>query len=302
MATARRRFGVLALLVLVVLAGCSGGGDGADASLDGQTRTAAFETQMAEATGTPMATGAPSDLDGGSADDQDVVVQERSRIKTGRATVEVGDFHSSRRNLTDAVERRGGFVSDTSEELHRFGNDTYTTGTIVLRVPKDNFSAMMQRVRQEGTVLESDEDSQDVTNQLVDIRARLQNLEAQRDRLRTLYDRANETSDILQIERRLTDVQTEIERLEARQQSLRQQVALSTIRVELREPRPEPETREFTHWYDTGVVAAFLESVNGVVVVARAAIVALAYALPYVLAFGVPFALVGAGVLWWRRQ
>jgi chromosome segregation ATPase len=135
---------------------------------------------------------------------------------------------------------------------------------------------------------------------LVDLEARLSNLRAERDRLRTLYERANTTEDVLAVQRELSEVQGEIERLEAQKRSLEQRVAYSTLTVELREPGP---VRDYVReeWYDTPVLEAFLESVNGVLVVGRALVVAFAYALPYIVAFFAPLAVLAA-VAWRFRH
>jgi hypothetical protein len=134
---------------------------------------------------------------------------------------------------------------------------------------------------------------------VVDLQARLENLRAERDRLRTLYERANTTEDVLAVEERLSDVQTEIERTEAGLQNLERQVAYSTITVHLSEPRPDRPAPD--QWYDTPVIAAFLESVEGVGVALRALVVAGAYAAPYLLVFLTPFVLAG-GLLYRYRH
>lgn len=326
----RRKTVIVVLIALsMILAGCTGGaggdaargdggagggedveyaasgGDGGDASVE--------RTVVAEATGTPMATPArEAEADGGAragagdggkavVGESDVVLQREAIIRTGRVRLEVEQFDGAVQNLSTAVRDRGGYVSDSEEELHRIDNKTWTTGRVVLRVPRQNFSSMMERVQREGTVLEAQTNSQDVTDQLVDIRARLENLRAQRDQLRELYQQANDTQDVLAVQRRLSDVQTEIERLEARQKSLRERVAYSTITVRLEEPRPERDPPDVERWYDTPVVEAFLESVNGVVTTVRALTVFLAYALPYIVVFGVPLIVIG-GVYWRRRN
>ncbi|MDX1744466.1 MAG: DUF4349 domain-containing protein [Halobacteriales archaeon] len=314
-----RRTAVLAVLIALsmVLAGCTGGG-GADgggvgggagggedvsyAGSGGAEREA--RTVVAEATATPRGTPAPREArsDGGDREvvGQQVVIERDAIIKTGQVRLEVEEFDGAVQNLTVAIRDQGGYVSDSHEETHRIDNKTWTTGQLVLRVPRDNFSAMMVRVQEEGTVMEASTNSQDVTDQLVDIRARLSNLRAQRDQLRELYQRANTTQDILAVQRRLSDVQTEIERLEARQKSLRERVAYSTITVRIEEPRPEPERPDIERWYDTPVVEAFLESVDGVVVTVRALGVFLAFALPYLVVFGLPLVVIGG--VYWRRQ
>lgn len=310
MTPTRSTLGLLLLTVLVVTAGCSGGAGGAGGGDAG--REAATGVKYAgsgggdggqaasfDATATPMAERTPVAREedaGGSRQ----VYQARARILTGHVELEVDDFGAARANLTAAAERHGGFVSDASRRLHRVDNETYTTGVVVLRVPSENFSALVTRVEAEGTVLRTEQNSRDVTDQLIDLEARLSNLRAERDRLRELYRGANDTSEILQVQNRLSDVQGEIERIEARKQALERRVALSTITVELEEPRPEPDPIGPDEWYDVGVLAAFLQSVSGVVTAIRAIVVAVAYALPYLIVFGTPLA--AAAVVVHRRR
>jgi len=297
---ARRVVLAVVLGLLVVTAGCSGGanhsggdeaqvsgggggGDGGDAALD------------AEATATP---GASQD-DSGS---DSLQVQQRAIIRTGEISVRVQGFDAAKRNLTRATTRYGGFVSDSQVEVNQVDNTTYKSGTLVLRVPRENFSEMMAHAKAIGELQSSSTQSIDVTDQLVDINARLKNLREERDRLRQLYENASDTEDILAVEERLSEVQGEIERLEARKKALKRQVAFSTIRVRLSEPRPDPGPLDTSRWYDTPILAAFLESVEGVFVTLRALTVAGAYVAPYLLVFGVPVAGLVYGIRRRRQQ
>lgn len=301
----RKQLGVVALALLLVTAGCSGaGGDaaggveqhGADGGSELEATASSGDANYEqEATGTAADAPAERDAGDGSVTNVESLSSNRILIRTGTVRLRVDDYGSARRNLTESVQAQGGFVSDASQEVNGEGNRTWTTGRVVLRVPSENFSAMFSDAETEGDVLDSTQSTQDVTDQVVDLRARLENLKAERDRLRTLYDRANETEEVLEVGERLSEVQGEIERTEARLRSLEERVAYSTITVELQEPRPDYEPPEQTQWYDTGVVAAFLESVNGVGVVLRALVVGIAYALPYALALSVP--LVGIGLV-----
>jgi len=303
----KRTLSVVALATLVVLAGCGGagsaggGGDGGAVEYEEATGGDA----AAEATGAPTEEPALEADAGGSGSGGDAsdgggeaqVTDDRAVIRTGTVVVEVDDYESARSNLTTTVQGYGGYVSDSREDRREIDNETWTRGEVVLRVPSENFDALVDDARALGAVKTVETDSRDVTDQLVDIEARLENLRAERDRLRTLYDQANTTEDVLAVQRELSDVQQEIERLEARQQSLQDQVAFSTLTVRLEEPRPTPDRVAPDRWYDTPVVSAFLQSIDGVVVVARAIVVGVAYALPYLVAFGIPLALVGGAVL-----
>jgi hypothetical protein len=264
----------VAVACLLVLAGCSGGADtgATQASLGGDGGGA--EDMEAEATAT--ATGEASGSSG-----------DRMRIRTAEFRIRVDAFEQSRSNLSAAVDQHGGYVSNVNVNSHERGNETFTDGRIVYRVPAENYSAFTAAVRDEGTVLSENENVDDVTRQHADLEARLESLKAERDRLRELYEQANDTEDVLAVQRELADVQREIERTEARLQTLENQVAYSTVTVDLREERPayEPDREK---WYDTGIIAAFLESVDGAIVAVRALVVGIAYALPYLVVFGLP--------------
>jgi hypothetical protein len=292
----RRRLGTALLVVLVVLAGCSGAGQSGGADSGSLAETDVAEPQV-RANGGGSGGSAGSAEDGGSA--PAALSADRSIIRTGEMRLRVDDYEAARSNLTALTEARGGYVSDSVQEVHERDGAAWTTGRVVLRVPAENFSATMTAIEGEGQVLESRTSTQDVTDQVVDLQARLENLRAERDRLRTLYERANTTEDVLAVEERLSDVQTEIERTEARLQNLERQVAYSTITVHLSEPRPDRPAPD--QWYDTPVIAAFLESVEGVGVALRALVVAGAYAAPYLLVFLTPFVLAG-GLLYRYRH
>jgi predicted small secreted protein len=296
---ARRKRLVAALLVtLVLLAGCNGAAGGADAS-GGAEATSLSEPSAATEARAADGGGGGESGDGAGDDGVAATATSRSIIRTGTVELRVDDYDTARSNLTALVESRGGYVSDSAKQVHDRDDGAWTTGRVVLRVPAENFSATMTAVEAEGRVLESRTSTQDVTDQVVDLQARLDNLRAERERLRTLYQRANDTEDVLAVERRLSEVQTEIERTEAQLQNLQRRVAYSTITVELSEPRPDRPMPD--QWYDTPVVAAFLDSVDGVGVLLRAMVVAGAYAAPYLLVFLTPFAVAG-GLLYRFRH
>jgi hypothetical protein len=288
----RRPTLVVLFAVLVVLAGCGGSAGGADAGAGGgASESMAVEEDAPRAADTNGGGG-----DGGSAD----TVAGRSIIRTGEVRLRVDSYEDSAAALETVAEARGGYVSDSVRQVHDADGNEWTSGRVVLRVPQANFSATMRAIEAEGEVLESQIQTQDVTDQVVDLEARLTNLRAERERLRTLYAQANDTEDVLAVERRLSEVQTEIEQTEARLQSLERRVAYSTITVELSEPRPEGPAPDA--WYDTPVVAAFLESVEGVGVLLRALVVGFAYAAPYLLILFTPLAVLGALLYRFRHR
>lgn len=298
------RLGAVAVVVLVVLAGCSGGGLGSGMSDGGDA-----------ATGEQLAAGAGDGGSGGAAPDDaaeesgrsasagtQAVQAERAIIRTGQVSVTVDSFTETSDRIASLARTRGGFVAGSSRMTHSRENETWTTGRIVVRVPSDDFQSAFSEIQTMGAVEHAESDTTDVTDQLVDLNARLENLRAERARLRTLYENASETEDVLAVSERLSEVQEEIERLEAQKRQLETRVAYSTITVELSEEEPERAPPEPEPGYaDIGLIAAFLASVDGVVLTLRTLAVTAAYALPYLVAFGIPLT-GGAAVVYRRRN
>ncbi|WP_135363502.1 DUF4349 domain-containing protein [Halosimplex halophilum] len=308
------RKATLLVAALVVLAGCAGmGGNSADG--------AAPEQQAADGGGGDGASGGDGGDGGGAADGGDggsddaadaefsasdgsgdgqtsaAAQVDRALIKTGEVRLEVENYSVAERAVRSRAAELGGYVSGSNVELHHRENQTWRTGYVEVRVPSGNFTALYEATQGQGTVLSADSNTKDVTDQLVDLNARLENLRAQRDRLRSLYDSANTTADLLEVGEQLSEVQGEIERLEAQKRSLRDRVSFSTVRVELREPRPDPVApAEPTPFHEQSPVTVFLSSAQGFVTFARTVFVAGVAAVPWVLGLGVPALLVvGAG-------
>ena len=79
--------------------------------------------------------------------------------------------------------------------------------------------------------------SEDVTEQYVDIDARLKTMIALRDRLRALLDKADNVKDVLAIEKELGRVQGDIDSMQARLKALKGKVDLASISVTIRRRR-----------------------------------------------------------------
>jgi len=122
----------------------------------------------------------------------------------------------------DGVERIarevGGYLSSRQ--------DASTT----IRVPRDRFDEAVARIEKLGDVTHRDIKAQDVTDEFVDLAARLKNAYVIRDRLNDLLSRAA-VKEALEIEKELGRVTEDIERMEGRMKLLRDQIAFSTITV-----------------------------------------------------------------------
>lgn len=111
-------------------------------------------------------------------------------------------------------------------------------GFVTVRVPADDYEKFIDDVSGLGVVRYQAEDTSDVTQEHVDLSARLENLRAEEKRLREFFDAAKDVKDMLAIETELGRVRGEIESLDAQVKYLERQAAMATVTVELVEPSP----------------------------------------------------------------
>lgn len=159
-------------------------------------------------------------------------------IKTAELGLEVPkeDFRASIESASTIASSLGGFVLSTDVSGSR-------GGTIVLRVPAENFDDALGELRRLGEIKEETISGRDVSEEFVDLQARLRNLEAQETVLLRLMDRAQTVSATIKVQRELSGVQMEIERLRGRIRFLDDQTSFSTItatiaRADLAPPEP----------------------------------------------------------------
>lgn len=158
---------------------------------------------------------------------------------------------------------------------------------IVLRVPVATFNTAMSRLR--GMAVEVTRDSvnsEDVTEQYVDLQSRLSALEVKAERLEDLMQEAEDTEAVLEVYRELSATQQEIESVKGRMQYLEKSSSMATISVHL---RPDEVTGpiEVGRWEPSGTVKSALETLlNTLKFLVDALIWIVIYILPVLLVIG----------------
>jgi hypothetical protein len=125
---------------------------------------------------------------------------ERKIIQRASLSIEVKDFQSSSDAVIDIVERSNGFISDS----HTYVTDTgRKRGDIIIRVPTDKFLVVIAEIEHLGDVKSKHTSGEDVTEEYIDLTARLNNSERQEKRLLEILDMANTTKEVLEVEREI---------------------------------------------------------------------------------------------------
>ncbi|MBM4409477.1 MAG: DUF4349 domain-containing protein [Chloroflexi bacterium] len=152
----------------------------------------------------------------------------RALIVTGSVQLRAGDPWA----VADRVQAIATGLGGNVLSLAQSGSGDQRSAAVTLRVPSNRFADALAQLRSlDAEVLTSSMDSKDVTDQFVDLEARLKAKQAEEARYLALLARAERIEDILRIDQALTNVRTQIEQLTGQINSIRSRTEYSTIAV-----------------------------------------------------------------------
>lgn len=227
----------------------------------------------------------------------------RKIIRNANLTIEVASPTESQRKIVSIAESHQGFVV-TSESTQRFGEDKTKpeiTVHLVVRVPAAQFNQAMEEIRAVGMrVTQEKVTGQDVTEEFIDLEARINNQKALEAQFIEIMKRAAKVQDALEVQKELATVRTEIERLQGRRRFLENQASLSTISVTLQPPTQIVSAAGF--WFS--VKSAFSDGFDvavGIILFLVRAVIAL---LPILVLIVLPLVLISRFLIkrFWRRR
>jgi len=167
--------------------------------------------------------------------------RERKLIKKGELNLEVSSADDTAKKIIDIVNACSGIIVDSSVEKYQ---NVAKKGTTILKVQPKDFEDTLAKIKAIGKLDSQRITGEDVTEEYVDLEARLKNFQMVKDRLTAiLQDKARTVKDILEVERELARVGEQIESIQGRMKYLDRQVDLATITVNYYEPSAiTPET------------------------------------------------------------
>lgn len=157
---------------------------------------------------------------------------EGKLIRNAQVAVEVDDVGAAVKRVRDSVAEFGGYVGD-SDIQHAEGSATRATLTVKLPSKRyEDFMALLQE-SDFGRLLTAKETTEDVTEEWIDVDARIRTLTEQREELRKQLNRAPDLNTYAQLQREIQTVQQQIEQSQGRLNYLKNKVTYSTIQLEL---------------------------------------------------------------------
>jgi hypothetical protein len=157
---------------------------------------------------------------------------ERMIVRTGDMSLVVVDVAVAIEQITALADSYEGYV--VSSNSWREGDRL--VGAISIRIDAKQFDNAIKALR--GMAVETNYESttsQDVTEEYVDLEAKLHNLEASEAQLLELMKKAGEVEEILEVQRELAKTRGEIEQTKGRMQYLEQTSSMSLINVQLQQ-------------------------------------------------------------------
>jgi hypothetical protein len=210
-----RKAFLLILTVAVVIAGCSG-----------ERFHPAESWAAGEAAEVKMARAPAEDLGQG--------IRTRKLIQTVSLVLRVDDSSGAAKQVEALTHEAGGYLASTNAYLSAGLRHVELT----LRVPVENLEEVLQQLEEIAVEVEREtRRSEDVTDQYVDLEARLRTLAGTETELQALLaesrSRGHDVEDIMAIYERLTQIRTRIEQLRGKLNSLDNLTTYATVNVEL---------------------------------------------------------------------
>jgi Domain of unknown function (DUF4349) len=149
-------------------------------------------------------------------------------IKTGEIALQVAGLDPALTSANQLIVGLGGYSSGSE----RFGDGDRAQASVTYRVPAARWDEALAGIRGLAEkVLTERSSTQDVTSQVVDLGARIANLQATERALQAIMDRATAIKDVLTVQAELTKTRSEIEQLAAQKLHFEGQAAFSTVTV-----------------------------------------------------------------------
>ena len=219
---------------------------------------------------------------------------QRKVIYDAEIALIVKEFSAIEIEIPKLVKQFGGYLADAS--VNRTQGEQ-RSGRWQARIPVNQFDSFLDSVSILGIPENRRQTAQDVTEEFVDLEARIANKKRLEERIvELLKDSSDKIKDVIEVERELARVRGEIEQMEGRLRYLTNRTELTTVTISAREVREyvPPEALKFVG----RVAQAWGNSLLSLKVLGENVAVTLVYTFPWLLVLGI----VLAPPIWYVRK
>lgn len=156
-------------------------------------------------------------------------VVEQKLIREAYLRFQTQNIDTTFKNISAYVKRSGGYIqNDRSDKSYN-----QLTRTLIVRIPNKNFNKVVNDIDNDVEYFDSKNiSSRDVTEEFIDLEARLKAKKTLEERYLQLLTKAKNVKEILDIERELSKIREEIEAKQGRLKYLENKVSMSTLTIE----------------------------------------------------------------------
>jgi hypothetical protein len=160
---------------------------------------------------------------------QNKVNIEQKIVKEGNIKFETNDLEATYSRIQKNIIENGATIQNDTE-----GKDSESVfRKLIVRVPSQNFDVFIKSISKGVAYFDNKEiSSQDVTEEYIDIDARLKAKKVLESRYLELLKKANKVTEMLEIEKQLSAIREEIEAKEGQLRYMQSRVSMSTITIE----------------------------------------------------------------------
>lgn len=208
--------------------------------------------------------------------------EDRQIVYTAELTVRAKDVAAAAEQAKRLVLAAGGYVADERSDSYDGGD---SRAVLVLKVPPDRYPAVLGQLGKDlGTRLSLHQGTEDVTEEVADVAARVKSAEAALNQMRTLLSKAEKIGEVLEIEREISQRTAELEALQARQKALAARTAMATVTLNLVGPTatPPPDDDE-----PSGFLGGLATGWDSLVAAAKVGLTVLGVLLPWLVVLAV---------------
>ncbi len=176
--------------------------------------------------------------------------------------IQVEDIDKSQEKISELITKNGAFISEM-----RRANESYEIyNYITIRVSSDKFNVLLNEIKSNGLYIQKIRiQSNDVTEEFIDIQSRLRTKEEVRERyINILNTKTGKISEVLEAEEAIRVITEEIETQKGRLRYLKDQVNLSTINVKLYQVLEKPTSKYIAPSYWSKAKKGFINGWQGV--------------------------------------
>ena len=177
------------------------------------------------------------------------LIDEQKLIRTVSINAETKEFDRAQASIEQKVTECGGYIESQNVRGSAYALNSRRTLSMTARVPAEKLNDFTAGVTEGLNVIYLAQNAENVTEEYIDVDAKLETLKTERESLLEMMKSVNTTENYnfwYTLHERITELEKEIASYEARIRNIDSLVAYSTVELEITEVRELTETEELS--------------------------------------------------------